>query len=172
MPQTKTKLTDDEKERWLSFCNSENMTESDMLRRLIEQALSDGKKIETPNQRPVRNGQISIRMTEKELTEIDEFVIKEGFSSRSHFMRAMLKGQSKREIIFTDSEIFALGEAGRELSAIGRNLNQIARTLNIDANAHVSPDELKTLLESAISITEKERKIISTLRKKSLSKWR
>ncbi|GAW87315.1 conserved hypothetical protein [Bathymodiolus platifrons methanotrophic gill symbiont] len=169
MPRIVITLKEKEKEAWESFCSSQKMTGSGMLRKLIThvtkgQIIFNSKKNKTP-----KEGIISMRFNSKDVEEIEKRAKKEGFENRSQWGRALILNKIDNHPTFTIEEIKAIVESNRQLSAIGRNLNQITRALNIDATNSNSPSE-ELLISLSKTIDNQQGKIMSLL-DQSLNRW-
>ncbi|MBM7074488.1 plasmid mobilization relaxosome protein MobC [Shewanella sp. 202IG2-18] len=126
----KTRLTDEEKENWLLYCQSSGISQSDMLRMLINRS-SPIAKLATPFH-AVKSNKVTVRLSEHALQMLQEQAKYEGYLNQSHWVRAAILSKLNNKPVLSVKEIDALNASNRQLAAIGRNLNQIARVLNIE----------------------------------------
>ncbi|MBM7073486.1 plasmid mobilization relaxosome protein MobC [Shewanella sp. 202IG2-18] len=127
---TKTLLTEVEKSNWKNFCQSHGMSESEMLRMLINRVAPEASN--TDNFRENRNNKITIRLSNENHKKLSYRAKSEGYLSETSWVNASVMANLYREPILTKEEMGVLRDSNRQLAAIGRNLNQIARVLNIE----------------------------------------
>lgn len=127
------RVTSEEKKKIQFFCKEHGITESEFFGLLIHRALSsvsDEVPITLPDD--VKNKKITIRLDERTFMQVESHAQEEGFSNRTSWLRNLLVAKINSEPMLSVTEVAALRESNRELSAIGRNLNQIARAINIE----------------------------------------
>jgi hypothetical protein len=125
-------VSQEEKEAWKVFCNSESLTSSAMLRLIMKKVGSDGKTENESRLGLSKSKRISFELTEADFTKLTTRAELEGFSSRPACVKNLLYIWLDKKPVVNDKEILSLDRSSRELMAIGRNLNQIAHQLNID----------------------------------------
>ncbi|RLV58302.1 plasmid mobilization relaxosome protein MobC [Parashewanella curva] len=126
----KTRLTDEEKENWLLYCQSSGISQSDMLRMLINRSSPIAKLAIPFNE--TKSDKVTVRLSEHTLKMLKEQAKYEGYLNQSHWVRAAILSKLRNKPVLSITETDALKESNRQLAAIGRNLNQIARVLNIE----------------------------------------
>ncbi|MDT8880300.1 plasmid mobilization relaxosome protein MobC [Halomonas saccharevitans] len=168
MPRVEARLTDSDKKAWTLFCKANGLRESDMLRRMIQRVAGgtvtlDGCKGET------RSCKLTIRLSPTQDRWLAERAQKEGYSSRTSWVMAMVLAELHREPVLTDAEVSALRESNRELTAIGRNLNQVARALNIEFR---ESDNLKRdAIEKLVERIELHKEQVASLLSRNMNRW-
>ncbi|MBM7072421.1 plasmid mobilization relaxosome protein MobC [Shewanella sp. 202IG2-18] len=126
----KTRLSDNEKLNWQQFCKDSGMSQSNMLRMMINKVTPEAGNDADINE--LKTDRVSVRLTNHCLQKLQQQAIAEGYVSQSNWVRASIMSNLYRDPVLSDDEIKTLRESNRELAAVGRNLNQIARVLNID----------------------------------------
>ena len=129
---TRTRLTPDEKRAWQQFCRFHNLSEADMLRRMIQKVTDGQVPIEFPALKAPKSEKVTIRLREADHRRMGKKADIEGFTTRTNWTTAVVLSALYLEPVLNDAEVFALRESNRELAAIGRNLNQVAHALNLD----------------------------------------
>ncbi len=126
----KTLLSDLEKQNWQQFCDDCGISQSNMLRMMINKVTPDTGCDD--DFKEVKTDHVTIRFTNKLLKRISHQAKSEGYLSQSNWIRASVMANIFREPVLSQDEVQALRESNRYLAAIGRNLNQMTRVLNID----------------------------------------
>ncbi len=126
----KTRLSDIEKSNWQQFCKDSGISQSNMLRMMINKVTPEAGNDGEINE--LKTDRVSVRLTKHCLQKVQQQAIAEGYLSQSNWVRASIMANLYREPVLTDEEMKVLRESNRQLAALGRNLNQIARVLNID----------------------------------------
>ena len=163
----KTRLDDEDKEKWQQFCHHNGMTESGMMRFMINKVLPDIAREEDFH--PAKSNKITIRLSDFDMQKLTTQAIEEGYLSRTNWVTACVTANLTRVPVLTDEEIKVLRESNRELAAIGRNLNQIARALNIDfRHSDKITREMIQMLDNKI-IDHKAK--VNTLINKNCRRW-
>lgn len=167
---TRTRLTADEKQAWQKFCQDNNLSEADMLRRMIQQVSGGQVPIEFPSLKESKSGKVTIRLTEHDHRRLGMKAEKEGFTTRTNWATVVILAALHPEPVLNDAEVFALRESNRELAAIGRNLNQVAHALNID-HSLVEKVNISFMQKLAQQIDQHKTKIYEIL-DMSRNRWR
>lgn len=132
MAVIKTLVSEEEKDHWISFCKSQNLTTSAALRLMMKRVSGEQKKESDSRLGLSKSKRISFELTDLDFNNLTERAELEGFSSRPACVKNLLYIWLDQKPVVNDKEILALDKSSRELMAIGRNLNQIAHQLNID----------------------------------------
>lgn len=169
MPRAETRLTDDEKKAWRKFCQDRSVSESDMLRLMINQVSGGEGEAGTSDQEEKKTEQISIRISSKDKYRLIKRAKKEGYPSRTSWVTSLVLAALHREPVLSQDEISALRESNRQLAAIGRNINQLARALNTDARAQtrITRADIKDLS----SQIEDHKTKVAELLDQNLNRW-
>jgi hypothetical protein len=121
------------KERFARMAQVQGLSESALLRRLVEVSLVAGDTVETLAPPPVEpvaaSGRISVRLRDDDLLLLRERARARQLPTGtyvSYLVRAHLRAQ----VPLPTAELDALKHSVAEVGAIGRNLNQIARAVN------------------------------------------
>ena len=120
------------KQRFVSAAVRQGLSESALLKRLIEQMLSagagagDGTAFPAPG--AVRDARVSIR-----LVADDQALLRERATARTMpaatYVSSLVRAHLRQLAPLPDRELAALRQAVNELAAVGRNLNTMARLL-------------------------------------------
>jgi hypothetical protein len=128
-----TWISRESKERFAMIAQAQGLSESALLRRLVESTLSAAGALDTQVAPAIEgvasSGRISVRLRQDDL-----IVLRERANARqlpmstyvSYLVRAHLRAQTP----LPTAELEALKRSVAEVGAIGRNINQIARAVN------------------------------------------
>ncbi|MGB0893809.1 MAG: plasmid mobilization protein [Parashewanella sp.] len=163
----KTRLSDDEKINWQGFCQSCGISQSDMLRMMINR-VAPNDSINSDFQE-VRTNRITIRFTSDNLNKITYKAKAEGYPNQSNWARATVLASLYREPVLSNDEVNVLRESNRQLAAIGRNLNQIARVLNIEFRE--SDKITKEMIEMLENRLNQHKQKVNDLLNKNCQRW-
>lgn len=166
----KTRLSETEKKAWKSFCRMNNVSESDMLRMMIQRVSNEVIPIKSTDlSHDKKTSKITIRLTEREHNKLVERTQKEGYVTRTKWTTSVVQAALHKEPVLTDIEINALRESNRELAAIGRNLNQTVKALNIEFR---EGDKLKQeAIENLMERIEQHKKQVANLLARNMNRW-
>ena len=146
MKTVMTRLPDEERKLWKSYCKSKNISGAHTLRMFILQLInSNPKPVEAENE--TADKKITVRVTATEVNDIYKKIAEEGYPNKTAWATSVIRKALGYQV-YSDKEISAIREANLELIAIGRNLNQIAHALNIehrDGDNKVKLDFLQAL---------------------------
>lgn len=129
---TLTRLTPEEKKTWKKFCQANKVTESGMLRKMIQHVTGGQVPIEFPSLKESKSGKVTIRLRDADHQRLGKKAEEEGFTNRTNWTTAVVLSALYQEPVLNDGEVSTLRESNRELAAVGRNLNQVAHALNLD----------------------------------------
>ena len=167
MARVEIRLTAIEKSNWLQFCNDSGLSQSDMLRMMINNVIPAAGNDQHFDE--VKTERVSVRLTAYTLSKLSEQARAEGYQNQSKWLRASIMANLHREPVLTDGEINALRESNRHLAAIGRNLNQIARVLNIDFRH--SDKVTREMIEILDNKFKAHKESVNTLIRKNCQRW-
>jgi hypothetical protein len=132
--EIRTRVTDHIKADFINMANNHGLTESELLRLLITNALSNQEPQITPKEKGV-----DIEITELKI-RLPKFLIEQAKAkaktqgmATTRWIKSLVQSNLIQPPVLTDSAIIALKETDRELAAVGNNLNQIARKINESA---------------------------------------
>jgi hypothetical protein len=130
--QLKTWVTREAKERFAAVARHQGISDSALLKRLVELMLqtasAGGIELAVPS-RPLRDSRLTVRLRPEDIMMVRERAAARGMPAATYvsvLTRAHLRSLSP----LPKEELLALKRTVSELGAIGRNLNQIARATN------------------------------------------
>ena len=163
--QLKTWISIETKERFAAVSRHQGLSESAMLKRLVDLMLQTAAAAEIPAiPAPRRSGGVS-RLTVR-LRSDDWVLLRERAAARgmppatyvSVLTRAHLRGLAP----LPKEELLALRRAVSELGSIGRNLNQIARVANQGERiGGLGREELKAMLKVCGGLRDHVKELLS-----------
>jgi hypothetical protein len=130
--QLKTWVTRETKERFAAVARHQGISDSALLKRLVElmlQTASAGEIVLAVPSRPLRDSRLTVRLRPEDIMMLRERAAARGMPAATYvsvLTRAHLRSLSP----LPKEELLALRRTISELGAIGRNLNQIARATN------------------------------------------
>ena len=163
----KTQLSEEDKQKWQQFCQANGMTESGMMRFMMNQVLPDIASNDEFNE--AKSNKITIRLSDHEMQKLTTQAVEEGYIYRTSWATACVMANLTRTPVLTEGEIKALRESNRQLAAVGRNLNQIARVLNIDYR--YSDKFTREMIQVLDAKFEKHKAMVNDLINKSCKRW-
>ncbi len=163
----KTRLSDTEKSNWQQFCKDSGISQSNMLRMMINKVSPEaGNDCDFYE---LKTDRVSVRLTQHCLEKLKQQAHAEGYLSQSNWVRASIMANLCREPVLTEDEIYTLRESNRQLAAVGRNLNQIARVLNIDFRH--SDKITRDMIEVLDNKLETHKAMVNNLITKNCKRW-
>ncbi|RLV58113.1 plasmid mobilization relaxosome protein MobC [Parashewanella curva] len=163
----KTSLDDEDKEKWQHFCHLNGLTESGMVRMMINQVLPDIACNDEFNH--AKSNKVTIRLSDHDIQKLTTQAQQEGYIHRTSWVTACVQSNLTRSPVLTKEEIKALRESNRQLAAVGRNLNQIARVLNIDFRH--SDKITKEMIEVLDNKINEHKAIVNNLISQNSKRW-
>ena len=163
----KTRLNDEDKQKWQQFCHANGMTESGMMRFMMNQVLPDIASNDEFNE--AKSHKVTIRLSEHEMQKLTTQAVEEGYIYRTSWATACVMTNLTRIPVLTQDEIKTLRESNRQLAAVGRNLNQIARVLNIDFRH--SDKVTREMIEVLDNKFEVHKAMVNNLINKNCKRW-
>lgn len=155
----KTRVPAEVKNQVLEVAKKNAKTESEFLRSLIFAAIA--LDVDKENNRQIESSQqtkkLSLRLSEA-LLESAKLKANSLGLSVNKWIDGLIQTAITGRAIFSTSEVMALKESNRHLSAIGNNLNQIARGINAEIIHSVDAGLLKDLL---LKINENRSEVIA-----------
>lgn len=134
--EIKTRVPDDIKANFIKLAENQGLTESELLRLLITNALSNQEPQITPKEKGIDIEIVDIEITELKI-RLPKFLIVQAKAkaqtqgmATTRWIKSLVQSNLIQPPVLIDSAIIALKESDRELAAVGNNLNQIARKLN------------------------------------------
>jgi len=149
--KTECTLNQSEKDLWKKHCKSLGLTQSAVLRMLINKEIKENNKtlnsINESGDDDKKIHKITIRLSGNNVNKLKNKMNLEGYLTPTNWVVACVIYSLNKQPILTENEIFALRESNREISALGGNLNQIARVLNKypDQSRKLTPDIINDL---------------------------
>jgi len=169
MAQLKLTLSSEDKDAWMDFCKKKGLSSAAMIRKLIKESTGGVVGGSAERLEDVKNKRVSVRLSDKDFSNLTKRAKLEGFPSRPSWLKALIYASLDKEVVVSDKEILILDKSIRELMAIGRNLNQIARVLNIDfRNQH---ELTKELIEELIGKIDLHTDKVAELIQRSISRY-
>ena len=149
MPVLKTFVDEDLKHRFQQHSLDKGLSESELLRSIIMDALSNNPFQESDKPdlslafEKIETERITVRMPGFLLQAAKEKGREKGMAT-SRWIAALVQSNIAKNPVMADQELITLKATIRELTAIGRNINQMARALNESRN-NVDKVNLDTL---------------------------
>ena len=163
--QLKTWISIETKERFAAIARHQGLSESAMLKRLVDLMLQTAGVGEPPAIPAQRRSRVGSRLTVR-LRADDQVLLRERAAARgmpsatyvSVLTRAHLRGLAP----LPKEELLALKRTVSELGSIGRNLNQIARVANQgDRISGLGREELKAMLRVCGGLRDHVKELLS-----------
>ncbi|WP_187671867.1 plasmid mobilization relaxosome protein MobC [Zestomonas carbonaria] len=143
-----TRIGRSEKSQFERTAKSQNLTPSELLRRLVLAEIGKNEALKAAEPVPERIGteRLTIALAEFLMDSVKLRAEAKGMAT-SRWISALVQSHVSNAPVATEKEVLMLRAMVRELSAIGRNINQIARHLNStqNYNKHVDLDALSKL---------------------------
>jgi hypothetical protein len=165
-----TSVSNEAKQRFAAAAARQSLSESALLKRLVEQMLASAgidyvpESIASPDPRDVR---VTIRLVPE-----DRALLRERAAARTMpaatYVSVLVRSHLRRLAPLPDREVSSLQAVVRELATIGRNLNTMTRLLQQDARQAVSGrQEVLTMLRVCEALRDHVRALI----KANLISW-
>ncbi|HVP35148.1 MAG TPA: hypothetical protein VMT09_16100 [Steroidobacteraceae bacterium] len=157
------------KQRFASAAARQGLSESALLKRLIDQMLAAGAADEAAVAAPVvaRDARVTIR-----LVADDRALLRERAAARmmpaATYVSVLVRAHLRQVAPLPDRELAALRAAVNELTAVGRNLNAMTRLLHQDAR-HGTPGRQEVL--AMVRISEALRDHFRALIRENARSW-
>ena len=157
------------KQRFASAAARQGLSESALLKRLIEQMLAVGAGDEAvlPSPLPVRDARVTIRLVGN-----DQALLRERAAARTMpaatYVSALVRAHLRQVAPLPDRELAALRATVNELAAVGRNINTMARLLHQDSR---QPGPGRVEARMMLRICEALRDHVRDLIKANLVSW-
>lgn len=142
------------KAQWTTWCKSQGLTQSQAVRRLIEEATADNNRV--PSTVAERQGtpkestkRMELRLTESEARHVKAHAQAAGCRPQ-RWLIALIRSKLTSAPPVVGPERETLAESNYQLMAIGRNLNQIAHRMNTDPGRYGVQAQQLTKLEKLI----------------------
>lgn len=163
-PCVQCRVSPEMKARLHAAAEQQRVTESVLLKRLLESALfSSGMshaEVVEPIEPVARNARVFVRLRSE-----DHVLLRERATSRematATYASVVLRTHLRGVWLFPDRELLELRRSVAELGAIGRNLSQIARAANQSGRfAGPSSQELQALLRACVGLRDHVKALI------------
>ena len=165
-----TWVSNEEKQRFATAAARQSLSESALLKRLVEQMLASAELGDVAN--PVappdpRDARLTVRLVPE-----DRALLRERAAARTMhaatYVSVLVRSHLRRLAPLPDRELSSLQVAVRELAAIGRNLNTMTRLLQQDARQAVpGRQEVQAMLQVCEALRDHFRAVI----KANLISW-
>jgi len=165
------RVTTETKARFRALAEHQHLTESTLLKRMIDLAIrsvgADGGEVLHPDQGLARQARLYVR-----LRADDQLLLRERAAARqmaaATYVSVLVRAHLRALQPLPKQELTALKRVVAELGAIGRNLNQIARAANQGGRvAGPQREDLRAFL----SVCEALRDNVKGVIKANLSNW-
>ena len=166
------RVTADMKQAFTAIAHRQGLSESTLLKRLIEGSLVSAGAMPTRAPEPVEpvnNGaRVSVRLRADDLLLLRERARARQMPTGT-YVSLLIRAHLRALTPLSTAELAALKGSVAELGAIGRNLNQIARSLNQGA-AHISPNlaDLRAVLRALWGLRDHTKALIAV----NLESWK
>jgi hypothetical protein len=157
------------KQRFAGAAARQGLSESALLKRLVEQmlAIGAGETGSPPAPVPLRDARVTIR-----LVADDQALLRERAAARTMpaatYVSSLIRAHLRQVAPLPDRELAALRATVNQLAALGRNLNTITRLLHQDSR-HPGPGPEQTRL--MLLVCEALRDHVRALIKANLVSW-
>lgn len=150
-------VSPDTKARFAALARSQGVSESAMLKRMVEALIGDGSVrdgvVSAPEPVPA-SGRISVRLAVDDLLILRERSRMRGMPPAT-YVSYLVRSHLRSLAPLPDNELKALQQAVNQVGAIGRNLNQIARAFNAgDMTSGPSKGDLRAVLGACLALRE------------------
>jgi hypothetical protein len=165
------RVTAETKECFTAVARYQGLSESALLKRLVDAALLTAVAVKPQVTEPVEpvaaGGKISVRLRTDDLV-----LLRERAKARSlptgTYVSLLIRSHLRRLAPLPDVELAELKRAIAEISAIGRNLNQLARAANLgERPAGPSRGDLQALLRACAGLRDAMKGVINV----NLASW-
>jgi hypothetical protein len=165
------RFTVDTKERFAAVSRQQGLSESALLKRLVDAALMTAVMAKAPVTGPVEpvaaSGKISVR-----LRSDDQLLLRERARARgmptSTYVSLLIRSHLRSLAPLPTTELMALKRSIAEVGAVGRNLNQIARAVNQGEHpTGPSRADLQALLRALSGLRDHVKALVSA----NLESW-
>ncbi|HJS88968.1 MAG TPA: hypothetical protein VJ738_03295 [Steroidobacteraceae bacterium] len=165
-----TWLSNEAKQRFARAAARQSLSESALLKRLVEQMLASADIDDTAE--PVappdpRDARLTVRLVPEDRALLRERAIARSMPAAT-YVSVLVRSHLRRVAPLPDRELSSLQASVRELAAVGRNLNTMARLLHQDARQAV-PGRQEVL--AMLRICEALRDHVRALIKANLISW-
>lgn len=159
------------KERFRAVARQQGLSESALLKRLVDTALLGTGVITAPTTEPVdpvaTGGKISVRLRPDDLVLLRERARVRSLPT-STYVSLLIRSHLRNLAPLPTTELMALRRSIAEVGAIGRNLNQIARALNQGEQPNgPSRSDLQALLRALTGLRDYTKGLINV----NLASW-
>jgi hypothetical protein len=171
-PLIAARVTADMKQGFAAIANQQGLSESTLLKRLIEASLVSAGAIPKRAPEPVEpvtdGARVSVRLRADDLLLLRERTRARQMPTGT-YVSLLIRAHLRALTPLPTAELWALKGSVAELGAIGRNLNQIARSLNQGA-AHISPSlaDLRAVLKALWGLRDHTNALIAV----NLESWK
>jgi hypothetical protein len=160
-----TWITAESKQRFRAIAGKQGVSESALLKRLIEQLLAlaggDEATVTSPPAE-LRDARLTIRLRADERLLLRERAAARGMPAAT-YLSVLTRAHLRSLAPLLHRELMLLGRSVNELNAIGRNLNVIARSAQQEAlSGAVTREELRVLLSACEALRDHVRALIRT----------
>ncbi len=165
------RVTSDTKGHFAALAWRQGLTESALLKRLVDSALDAAGEAYDDEMGPVRPVATGTRISVRLYAE-DLLLLRERATARSiptgTYISMLVRSHLRSLTPLPSDELAALKRSIAEVGAIGRNLNQIARALNRGEHPHgPSSGDLMALLRALTGLRDHTKALISA----NLTSW-
>ena len=156
--QLKTWVRSDTKQRFASVARCQGMSESRLLRRLVELMLQTSHPADAAGAlQPVANVARTTRLMVR-LRPEDQALLRERAAARgmapATYVSVLTRAHLRSLSPLPKEELLALKRTVADLGIVGRNLNQIARAANLGRAAGPGQDEFRAMLKIAEALRD------------------
>src|SRR6185312_3421207 len=157
-----TWISNEAKQRFAVAAERQSLSESALLKRLVEQMLASAAIDDVEPGAPLdpRDARLTVRLVPE-----DRALLRERAAARTMpvatYVSVLVRSHLRRVAPLPDRELSSLQASVRELGAIGRNLNTMARLLQQDARQAVpGRQEVLTMLRICEALRDRVRALV------------
>ena len=171
------RIEDETKKRFRNMAKARGLSESELLRAVLQAATGTDKDDEQPTQPDPDNAEVdrmTVRMPRFLLQAVKARAKRKGMAP-SRWITALVQSNLTGNPVMSDTEVAVLQACARELVATGRNINQIAYAINLANTINPGSFEKSWLplekLEEVKIVVDKNREEIRVFVRASQSVW-
>lgn len=159
------RVPSDTKERFAAVARHQGVSESILLRRLVDAALVTAASVKVTEIAPIEpvalSGKISVRLRPDDLVLLRERATARAMPTAT-YVALLIRSHLRNVSPLPTEELRALKRSIAEVGAIGRNLNQIARSLNRgEAAVGLSKADLQSLFKALTALRDQIKKLLT-----------
>jgi hypothetical protein len=164
-PCVQCRVTQETKDRLRAIANERQITESALLKRVVENALLAAvgvaaASVARPVEQVARGARLYVRLRPEDHLLLRERATGRGMAAAT-YASFLLRSHLRAVTPMPDRELAELKRSVAALGAIGRNLNEIARTVNHGRASGASVEDLRQLLRACEALRGHVKRLVN-----------